>query len=399
MEIITHNEFINNLNKISITDGEYKFLNILFNIHFELGFKTESFYKKDSYLIKVSNCCKDTIRDRRKTLSKKGYLKVGKSQNGIVYTINYDKILNTSTEEEPTSSISKKREKQTNTPTEVKDKGAAPKQETKPLPIIELLPPTPLTEPKTEEIETIPTPQPKEKKEINLEGIFSEFERVSPQNDITIPNNTKVPEITQNHPLNEDEHKEDNLPINKDNNINENNEDMEEKVTIGVIDNILSAFTKEELSRWQKLISDDNPVTFVSEARERVEKYATKSRIKQEYVWGKLFNYVTNTNFEDITPVENTESEIDLDVVPEWVWTTLTKVYTYKKEETIKNKWGEYSQVTNTYLRPIDTIKPLYKLMMQSKPKEDKDLINQYAKVVYDDCAFAYKEYDKETAA
>lgn len=377
----------------------------LFNHNFKLGFIKE-FFIHDEELSKRTCLSSKTIERHRKELKDRGYLILRDARDGfkktIYYTINYDKILNTitSTEEELTTQIPKKREKPTNTPTKVIDKSATPNQEDKPLSRdSNLLPPTPLTATKEEEIERNYTPQPEEETEFNFMPIFSDFKGITPQSDISISIETKVSEIAQNHPLNEDEHKEVNLAFNKDNNINENNEDMGE-IKIGVLENLVSAFTKEELILWQDTLKNGNDTEFIESAANRVNSIAAEYRLKEEYVWRKLIEYVTTTQFET-EPVQETinENEIDLDTIPAWIWDTLERVYVQNVKETEKDMWGDDVEVINRYLRPMKAIRPIYKMTLKKHNTEDKALLNRYAKIVYDDCAFAYKEYDKEIAA
>jgi hypothetical protein len=308
---------------------------------------------------------------------------------------NYDKILNTPTEQEITTPLPTPQENPIITPTEVKDESCAPEVNTQPLPIIELLPPTPLTAPEVMNEES--APQIEIKPNIDLRGIFSENKTLSPKSDISISTEKKVSEIAQNYPLNEDEQNTLNLAYTKDsNNIinNENNEDMEQ-VRIGVIDNILSAFTPEEVTRWREYLTNDEVEKFTSEARNKVAELRIKYRIKEEaYMWQLLFNHVTT---EQPTPtVEENHDDTDLEQIPSWIWDTLVKVYTIQVKEKEIDRWGDEVEVINKYLKPMDVIRALYRNTLSKYSPEDKALFNKYAKVVYDDCAFTYKEYDKE---
>lgn len=384
---ITHTQYLKHIYLIKdLPFNEKSLLIFLFHLHFNLGFKTKDLYKTDKYIQKTLDISINTLRTWRKTLREKNYISTYTSNNGVHYIINYDKILNTTpsstdTEITPAPQSTKTEEYSTPNSTNI------------------LLPPTPLTTTKEEEIEENYTPQSKDETKIDFKDIFSDFESISPQNDISISNETKVSEITQNHPLNEDEYKEVNLAFNKDNKINENNEDMGE-VKIGVLENLVSAFTKEELILWQDTLKNGNDTEFIESAANRVNSIAAEYRLKEEYVWRKLIEYVTTTQFET-KPVEEivNENEVDLDTIPAWIWDTLERVYVQNVKETEKNMWGDDVEVINRYLRPMEVIRPIYKMTLKKHSTEDKALLNRYAKIVYDDCAFAYKEYDKEIAA
>lgn len=92
---ITHCEFINNINKLSINDNEKVFIITLFNKYFELGCR-DNFYQYDDYLSAELNKTTRSIRNNRKSLQEKGYITcnhISKAGKQIVsYTINFEEI-------------------------------------------------------------------------------------------------------------------------------------------------------------------------------------------------------------------------------------------------------------------------------------------------------------------
>jgi hypothetical protein len=151
---ITHTEFINNINKLSINDNEKVFIITLFNKYFELGCR-DNFYQYDDYLCAELNKTTRTIRRVRKSLQDNRYITcnhISKAGKQIVsYTINFQVIENTA------KSISISKPSITN-----------------------------ITNPKSK-------------------GIFKTSGEFSPVKDISIPSETKVPKIACFEALNEDE--------------------------------------------------------------------------------------------------------------------------------------------------------------------------------------------------
>lgn len=406
MEIITHSNFNKALYTNNGLKGNEKLLmSFLFQKYFE-NKNNNNFYQLDDYVAQALGISRDTLIRVRKSLTTKGLISTQsvtlKGKKVLYYTINYDKILNTPTEQEITTPHPTPQENPIITPTEVKDESCAPEVNTQPLSSIELLPPTPLTNPKVEKFEENPIPQPEEKKEIDLEGIFSDFESISPKNDIVIPNNEKVSEIAQNNPLNEDEQNTLNLAYTKDNNNNEKSKEIENDMNtdnfLSPKEKIVMAFTKDELKQYAEqgregLDKEDSEF----KARFAEVKNMFPSRPSDEYIWSSLEKYHSKYIDEESPANEVVvESPVEEDEgVPLYIRETLREIYLHPFKERVKDENDNDIEVTKLVLRPYRAIKTLYKTKMQKYGTEDRKLFARYAQLIYNDCKAYYSQEEE----
>lgn len=373
-------------NDSNLSTCEKLFMVYLIDRYFYTG-SNNNFYLYDDHTAQMLDTSRRNLIKVRKSLIDSNYisttLQVKDNSKTLYYHINFNTLLNSS----DSISIQSELPVATNNSTQ---------EETKALSSFSnLLPPTPLTTTETEnktfettlsQIGTF-TPAEIESPSISLKSAFNDVFAVNFNSEINSKGQNEANKA---------------LSLQNDISISPEGESVSNRLKsvntevykkVGVLDNIISAFTKEELIRWQDEMNRDEVDGLMDGASERVEQLSKKHRLEVNFVWNKLIGYIINTEFNTEVK-ETTQNEVDLDTVPAWIWDVLERVYLQNVTEIKKDEWGDDVEVVNKYLKPMDAIRAIYKATLKKYSTEDKKLLNQYAKVVYDDCAFAYGEYN-----